>query len=57
MGEHPIDHNTGKTENNMEILENSLRHLIDQMTYITRQQEYQRVNEDFPVESAEIPAP
>uniref|UniRef100_G3PVP9 Si:ch211-255i20.3 n=1 Tax=Gasterosteus aculeatus TaxID=69293 RepID=G3PVP9_GASAC len=47
MGEHPIDHNTGKTENNMEILENSLRHLIDQMTYITRQQEYQREKEEL----------
>ncbi|KAL6117238.1 uncharacterized protein ACO6RY_15067 [Pungitius sinensis] len=46
MGEHPIDHNNDKTKNNMEILENSLRHLIDQMMYITRHQEYQREKEE-----------
>lgn len=33
----------------METLENSLSHLIDQMMYITRHQEYQRVNKHFTV--------
>ncbi|XP_044061817.1 transmembrane emp24 domain-containing protein 11 [Siniperca chuatsi] len=46
MGEHSIDPNTDKTKDNMEALENSLRHLIDQMMYITRQQEYQREKEE-----------
>ncbi|TNN75861.1 Transmembrane emp24 domain-containing protein 11 [Liparis tanakae] len=42
MGEHSIDPKTDKTKNNMEVLENSLRHLADQMIYITRQQQYER---------------
>uniref|UniRef100_A0A672Z0Y4 Transmembrane emp24 domain-containing protein 11-like n=1 Tax=Sphaeramia orbicularis TaxID=375764 RepID=A0A672Z0Y4_9TELE len=46
MGEHAIDRNTDKTQDNMEILENSLSHLIDQMMYIIRQQEYQREKEE-----------
>ncbi|GAA6223447.1 transmembrane emp24 domain-containing protein 11-like [Lates japonicus] len=46
MGEHSIDPKPDKTKDNMEILENSLRHLINQMMYITRQQEYQREKED-----------
>ncbi|XP_056295457.1 probable E3 SUMO-protein ligase RNF212 isoform X2 [Pseudoliparis swirei] len=46
MGEHPIDPKTDETKNNMEVLENSLRHLVDQMMYITRQQEYQREKEE-----------
>ncbi|KAM8907875.1 transmembrane emp24 domain-containing protein 11 isoform 1-T2 [Spinachia spinachia] len=46
MGDHPIDRNTDKTKNNLEILENSLRHLLDQMMYITRHQEYQREKEE-----------
>ncbi|XP_070693263.1 transmembrane emp24 domain-containing protein 11 [Pempheris klunzingeri] len=46
MGEHTIGHDTGKTKDNMETLENSLNHLIDQMMYITRQQEYQREKEE-----------
>lgn len=45
MGEHLTDHSTDKTKDNMEILENSLSHLIDQMVYITKHQEYHRVNE------------
>lgn len=49
MGEHSIDPNTKKTKDNMETLENSLSHLIDQMMYITRHQEYQRVNKHFTV--------
>lgn len=43
MGDHPVDHNSGKTKDNMENLENSLLHLRDQMINIMRQQEYQRV--------------
>lgn len=43
MGEHSTDHHAVKTKDNMETLENSLTHLIDQMMYIARQQEYQRV--------------
>ncbi|XP_070769730.1 transmembrane emp24 domain-containing protein 11 [Enoplosus armatus] len=46
MGEHSIDPNTEKAKDNMEALENSLSHLIDQMMYITRQQEYQREKEE-----------
>nr|XP_019935307.1 PREDICTED: transmembrane emp24 domain-containing protein 11-like [Paralichthys olivaceus] len=46
MGEHSINPNTDKTKDNMERLENSLRHLVDQMMYITRQQEYQREKEE-----------
>ncbi|XP_054453895.1 transmembrane emp24 domain-containing protein 11 [Anoplopoma fimbria] len=46
MGEHLIDPNTAKTKTNLQILEDSLRHLIDQMMYITRQQEYQREKEE-----------
>ncbi|XP_045885959.1 transmembrane emp24 domain-containing protein 11 [Micropterus dolomieu] len=46
MGEHSIDPNTKKTKDNMETLENSLSHLIDQMMYITRHQEYQREKEE-----------
>ncbi|XP_031722862.1 transmembrane emp24 domain-containing protein 11 [Anarrhichthys ocellatus] len=46
MGEHSIDPKPDKTKNNMEILENSLKHLIDQMMYITSQQDYQREKEE-----------
>ncbi|XP_076005295.1 transmembrane emp24 domain-containing protein 11 [Genypterus blacodes] len=46
MGEHTIDHNTGNTKDNLQTLEYSLRHLIDQMVYITRQQDYQREKEE-----------
>ncbi|XP_051275452.1 transmembrane emp24 domain-containing protein 11 [Dicentrarchus labrax] len=46
MGEHSINPNTEKTKDNMETLENSLSHLIDQMMYIARQQEYQREKEE-----------
>lgn len=57
MGEHPIDPNTEKTKDNMEALENSLKYLIDQMTYITRQQAYQRVNKYVTVLLANITSP
>ncbi|XP_069576152.1 transmembrane emp24 domain-containing protein 11 [Brachyistius frenatus] len=46
MGEHSIDPHADRTKNNMETLENSLRHLRDQMMYIGRQQEYQREKEE-----------
>ncbi|XP_068563016.1 transmembrane emp24 domain-containing protein 11 [Cebidichthys violaceus] len=46
MGEHSIDPKPDKTKNNMEVLENSLKHLKDQMMYITSQQEYQREKEE-----------
>ncbi|XP_074530408.1 transmembrane emp24 domain-containing protein 11 [Halichoeres trimaculatus] len=46
MGEHTIGHDTGKTKDNMASLDNSLRHLIEQMTFIIRQQEYQREKEE-----------
>lgn len=44
MGEHVIGHDTDKTKDKMETLENNLSHLVDQMKYITMQQEYQRVS-------------
>lgn len=47
MGEHSIDHSIAKTKDSMEFLENSLSHLIDQMMYITKQQDHQRVNENY----------
>ncbi|XP_053179656.1 transmembrane emp24 domain-containing protein 11 [Scomber japonicus] len=46
MGEHSIDPNVDRTKHNMESLESNLNHLIDQMTHITRQQEYQREKEE-----------
>ncbi|KAM8733349.1 transmembrane emp24 domain-containing protein 11 [Acanthopagrus schlegelii] len=46
MGEHTIGHDTDKTKDKMETLENNLSHLVDQMKYITMQQEYQREKED-----------
>ncbi|XP_031158655.1 transmembrane emp24 domain-containing protein 11 [Sander lucioperca] len=46
VGEHSINPKTDKTKDNMETLENSLSHLIDQMMYIIRQQEYQREKEE-----------
>lgn len=46
MGEHSINPNAERTKDNMETLENSLKHLIDQMMFITRHQEYQRVKEE-----------
>ncbi|XP_068596925.1 transmembrane emp24 domain-containing protein 11 [Brachionichthys hirsutus] len=46
MGEHSTDPSTEKTKENMETLENSLSHMIDQMMYIARKQEYQREKEE-----------
>ncbi|XP_071771227.1 transmembrane emp24 domain-containing protein 11 [Centroberyx gerrardi] len=47
MGEHSIDPNVDRTKDNLEFMENSLSHLIDQMLYIIRQQEYQREKEEM----------
>lgn len=44
MGEHIIDHHNEKTKDSMQTLEEVLYHLIDQAIFITRHQEYQRVN-------------
>ncbi|KAM4621529.1 transmembrane emp24 domain-containing protein 11 [Polymixia lowei] len=46
MGEHSIDPTAEKAKDNLQLMESSLTHLIDQMMYITRQQEYQRVKEE-----------
>ncbi|KAI3351487.1 hypothetical protein L3Q82_020336 [Scortum barcoo] len=46
MGEHFTDPHAEKTKDSMAALENSLRHLINQMMYITKQQEYQREKEE-----------
>lgn len=46
MGEHPIDSDTEKTKDHMEILESKLNHLTDQILYIIRYQEYQREKEE-----------
>uniref|UniRef100_A0A8C6KPC8 Si:ch211-255i20.3 n=1 Tax=Nothobranchius furzeri TaxID=105023 RepID=A0A8C6KPC8_NOTFU len=46
MGEHSIDPNVDRTKDNLQTLENSLTHLIDQMKFITRHQDYQREKEE-----------
>lgn len=46
IGEYVLDHHAAKTKDNMELLENSLRHLTEQMTFIIKQQEYQRNKEE-----------
>ena len=43
MGENAIDPTAERAKDNMVVMESSLRHLIDQIMYIMRQQEYQRV--------------
>ncbi|KAM3867258.1 transmembrane emp24 domain-containing protein 11 [Diretmus argenteus] len=47
VGEHSIDPNAKRTKDNLEYMENSLTHLIDQMVFIARQQEYQREKEEM----------
>ncbi|RXN20349.1 spondin-2 [Labeo rohita] len=42
MGEHTIDPNAEKAKDTMKVMENNLQHLIDQMRYISRQQNFQR---------------
>ncbi|KAM4554854.1 transmembrane emp24 domain-containing protein 11 [Odontesthes bonariensis] len=46
MGEHTTGPNADKTKDNLKTLEESLSHLIGQMTHIIRQQDYQREKED-----------
>ncbi|KAG7518242.1 transmembrane emp24 domain-containing protein 11-like [Solea senegalensis] len=46
MGEHSIDPSHKIAKDDMDTLQNSLMHLIDQMMYIARQQEYQREKEE-----------
>ncbi|KAM9741023.1 transmembrane emp24 domain-containing protein 11 [Menidia menidia] len=46
MGEHSMDPTDDRTKDNLKSLEYSLSHLVGQMMYITRQQEYQREKEE-----------
>jgi len=46
MGEHAIDPTAERAKDNLATMEDSLSHLIDQIRYITRQQEYQREKEE-----------
>ncbi|CAN9515202.1 unnamed protein product [Ophioblennius macclurei] len=46
MGEHATGPQADRTKSNMEVLEISLSHMIDQMVFIRRQQEYQREKEE-----------
>ncbi|XP_062380504.1 transmembrane emp24 domain-containing protein 11 [Sardina pilchardus] len=46
MGEHSIDPSAVKAKDTVKTMEYSLQHLIDQMTYIARQQDYQREREE-----------
>ena len=43
MGEHAIDPSAVKAKDTVKTMEYSIQHLIDQMNYIARQQDYQRV--------------
>lgn len=45
MGEHTtIDPNAAKAKDTMKAMQYNLQHLIDQMRYISRQQNFQRVS-------------
>ncbi|KAJ3587690.1 hypothetical protein NHX12_011287 [Muraenolepis orangiensis] len=46
MGEHPMERGSERTKDHLHTLDDSLSHLIDQMMYITRQQEHQREKEE-----------
>ncbi|KAG5263293.1 hypothetical protein AALO_G00263260 [Alosa alosa] len=46
MGEHSIDPSAVKAKDTVKTMEYSLQHLIDQMNYIARQQDYQREREE-----------
>uniref|UniRef100_A0A671K9W4 Transmembrane emp24 domain-containing protein 11-like n=1 Tax=Sinocyclocheilus anshuiensis TaxID=1608454 RepID=A0A671K9W4_9TELE len=46
MGEHTIDPNAAKAKDTMKAMEYNLQHLIDQMRYISRQQNFQRDREE-----------
>lgn len=44
MGKHTLDPNAAKAKDTMKAMEYNLQHLIDQMWYISRQQDFQRVS-------------
>ncbi|XP_065105193.1 transmembrane emp24 domain-containing protein 11 [Paramisgurnus dabryanus] len=46
MGEHTLDPNAAKAKDTMTAMEDNLQHLIDQMRYISRQQDFQREREE-----------
>ncbi|XP_030594586.1 transmembrane emp24 domain-containing protein 11 [Archocentrus centrarchus] len=46
MGEHTIGHSADRTKDSMQSLENTLRHLTEQMVHITRHQGFQREKEE-----------
>ncbi|XDV36879.1 hypothetical protein PO909_006594 [Leuciscus waleckii] len=46
MGEHTIDPNAAEAKDTMKAMEYNLQHLIDQMHYISRQQNFQREREE-----------
>ncbi|XP_054648003.1 transmembrane emp24 domain-containing protein 11 [Dunckerocampus dactyliophorus] len=47
IGEHTMNPQADRTKDNLETLENGLQHLIDQMVYITKQQDYQMEKEEM----------
>ncbi|XP_077433754.1 transmembrane emp24 domain-containing protein 11 [Vanacampus margaritifer] len=47
IGEHVMNPKVDGTKDNLKTLEYSLQHLIDQMVFITRQQDYQREKEEI----------
>lgn len=46
MGKHPLDPNAVKAKDTVQTMEISLRHLIDQIQYISKQQNFQREREE-----------
>ncbi|KAG5845390.1 transmembrane emp24 domain-containing protein 11 [Anguilla rostrata] len=46
MGEHTMDPGTAKAKDTVKTMEYSLQHIIDQMLYISRQQNFQREREE-----------
>ncbi|XP_051506469.1 transmembrane emp24 domain-containing protein 11-like [Myxocyprinus asiaticus] len=46
MGEHTIDPSAAKAKDTMKAMEYNLQHLIDQIRYISRQQDFQREREE-----------
>ncbi|XP_077388961.1 transmembrane emp24 domain-containing protein 11 [Festucalex cinctus] len=47
IGEHVLNPKADGTKDDLKTLEYSLQHLIDQMVFITRQQDYQREKEEI----------
>ncbi|XP_056625715.1 transmembrane emp24 domain-containing protein 11 [Triplophysa dalaica] len=46
MGKHTLDPNAAKAKDTIKAMEYNLQHLIDQMWYISRQQDFQREREE-----------